>query len=113
MEYTVKITEETVNYAEAEVVGLPDVYLHFGHLNFKTVWNKETGRHESLKGVDTFYGGNTGEGSAFETWQDAIHSSLYDAFQVHEEFKDGDTFVVLYRGESARFRCDGVHVVKA
>lgn len=112
MKYTVKITEATTNYAEAEIVGLPDVYIHFGHLNFKTVWNKETGRHEIRKGVDTFYGGNIGEGHTFETWQDAIHSSLYDAFQVYEELKDGDTFVAEYRGDVAQFTCAGVHVVK-
>lgn len=113
MNYTVKLTEETENYAEANIVELPDVYLHFGHLNFATVWNKETGRHESVQGVDTFYGSNIGEGQSFDNWQDAIYASLYDAYQVDENLKDGDTFVVEYRGQVARFACDGIHVVKA
>lgn len=111
MNYTVKLTS-IKNSAEAHIVEFPEVYLHFGHHDFKVVWNKETGRHDVVKGVDQFYGGS-GEGHSFDTWQDAIHASLYDAFQVYAELKDGDTFKVEYRGESARFRCSGVHVVKA
>jgi hypothetical protein len=106
MNYTVKLDAKG-----AEIVSLPDVYLHFGHHDFDIVWNEETKRQDVVRGVDVFFGG-MGEGSKYGTWQDAIHASLYDAFQVSEELKDGDTFVAEYRGEVARFACDGIHVVK-
>lgn len=110
MNYTVKITENATNYAQADIVELPDVYLHFGHLNFRNVRNAKTGRYDSVKGVDRFFGG-MGEGSEFETWQDAIHTSLYDAYQCYDELKEGDTFLTEYRGGTKLFRCDGVHVI--
>lgn len=107
MNYNVKLTKDS-----AEVLEFPNVYLHFGHLEFATVWNKEKGRHETDHTQHTYYGGNVGEGSRHKTWQDAIHASLYDYFQYGEEFHDGDTFMVEYLGWTALFRCDGVHVVK-
>lgn len=106
MNYTVKLTKDS-----AEIVGLPDVYLHFAHLRFSTVWDSIKGRHVVDHNVSSYYGG-MGEGSKFDNWQDAIHSSLYDAFQVEEAFHDGDVFMVRYYGKVANFRCDGVHVVR-
>jgi hypothetical protein len=108
MNYTVKLTKDS-----AEVLEFPHVYLHFGHLDFATVWNKETGRHDIDRTVHTFYGSNIGEGQSFKTWQDAIHASLYDYFQYGEEFHPGDTFTVEYLGEQARFVCEGFHVLAA
>lgn len=110
MNYIVKLTGGS--YGVAEIVGLPDVYLHFAHHGFDIVWNKETKRQDVVRGVNVFFGG-MGEGSKFETWQDAIHASLYDAYQVDENLKEGDTFVAEYLGETARFACESVHVVKA
>lgn len=107
MNYTVKLTKDS-----AEVLEFPHVYLHFAHHDFTYVWNKETGRSERSS-VDTFYGSNVGEGQTFQSWRDAIHASLYDYFQYGEEFHDGDTFTVEYLGETARFTCDGVHVLNA
>ena len=107
MEHTIEI-----NADHAEISKLPEVYLHFTHFPFAIVWNAKTRTQDVVRGVGTFYGG-MGEGSRFDTWRDAIHSSLYDAFQVYEELKDGDTFVAEYLGETARFACEGVHVVRA
>jgi hypothetical protein len=108
MNYNVKLCEDS-----ATVIEFPDVYLHFAHHDFATVWNKETGRHETDHTQHTYYGGNVGEGSSHKTWQDAIHASLYDYFQYGEEFHDGDTFTVEYLGQTQRFLCDNPHVVKA
>jgi hypothetical protein len=103
--YTIKLTSH-----DAKVVGLPDVYLHFAHLTFATVWNSETKRQDIVHGINTFYGG-MGEGQQFKTWQEAIHVSLYDYYQCGEEFHDGDTFTVQFQDEQAVFICDGVHVM--
>lgn len=102
MDYKVMVTAKG-----AQIVGLPDVYLHFAHHDFRIA---RTYGQEILHGVHTFYGG-MGEGSSFDKWQDAIHTSLYDAFQVYDELKDGDTFTAQYLGDIAWFECQGVHVV--
>lgn len=104
MNYTIKLDSTS-----ATILTRPDVYLHFGHLDFDTVWNADKGRHESVRGVDSFYGG-MGEGTKYNTWQDAILASLYDAYQVYDGFNTGDTFVAEYLGQTANFVCDGVHV---
>lgn len=107
MNYTVRLTTDS-----AEVIGLPDVYLHFAHHDFKIVWNPETKRQDVVRPANTFYGSNVGEGQTYDTWQEAIHASLYDYFQYGEEFHDGDTLTVEYLGNIAHFACDGVHVVR-
>ena len=95
----------------ASVKELPDLYIHFAHHDFDVVWNEETKRQESVSGVNKFFGG-VGEGSAYKTWQEAIHVSLYDAYQVSDQLHEGDTFTAQYAGETARFRCVSFHVVK-
>ena len=94
----------------ASIEGREDVYIHFAHHYFDIVCNEETRRQESVHGVNKFFGG-MGEGSTFDSWQDALLVSLYDAYQVYEGFADGDTFVAEYFGQVCRFRCTGVHVV--
>lgn len=108
MNYTVTLTDKS-----AVMDTHPDLYLHFARLTFDIVWNPETGRQDVVYGVDKFFGGNCGEGSTFENWQDAIHTSLYDAFQTSEELQDGDTITVKFGRQTAQFLCSGVHVVKA
>ncbi len=107
MNYTVKLDDKG-----AQIVELPEIYLHFAHHDFRIVWSPKTKRHDSVKGLDTYYGG-MGEGSSFDTWQDAIHTSLYDAYQVYEGLNDGDTLTAEYLDQTALFRCEGVHVVPA
>jgi hypothetical protein len=114
MNYTVRIQtrdDKSAPAKGAEIIELPNIYLHFAHHTFDIVWNKKTERQDVVHGITKFFGG-MGEGSTFKKWQDAIHASLYDAYQVYEELKEGDTFTVTYRGKTAFFRCDGVHVVK-
>ena len=94
----------------AHIVELPEVYLHFAHHTFSVEWNETTRRHETIEGKAVFYGG-CGEGRTFDTWQEAIHSSLYDLYQYTPELTEGDTFQVTYLGETAYFACEGVHVV--
>jgi len=89
----------------------PEVYLHFGHHTFSIEWDESTRRQISVEGKPTFYGG-MGEGSTFDTWQDAVLASLYDAYQVNDCFHDGDMFLAEYLGERQFFVCQGVHVVK-
>lgn len=40
--------------------------------------------------------------------QDMMHGALYDLYQVHDDLKDGDTFVT----EFGNFECQGIHVIK-
>lgn len=103
--YTVKLTKDS-----AEIVGLPDVYLHFAHHDYNTVWNGATQRHEVDHNANAYFGG-CGEGRKLPTWQDAIHCSLYDAFQIEDCIKDGDTFSAEYNGQTANFVCEGFHVL--
>lgn len=76
MNYKVEITKVNAdgytddgNYQSASIVGLPNVYLHFGYHNYDIVWNPKTRNQETVEGVDVFFGG-MGEGSKFKTWQD-------------------------------------------
>lgn len=109
MNYTVKLTGGA--HGGAEIVGLPDVYLHFASLDFDIVWNLTTRTQDVVRGVNVFFGG-MGEGSKFDTWQAALLSSLYDAYQVRDELKNGDTFTAEFNGETAHFACEGIHVVE-
>lgn len=84
--------------------------LHFGHL--VSDWSDDYPAKKLAQSVHKFYGG-MGEGAEFETWQDAVHASLYDAFQVYSELKNGDTFIAVYQDEIAKFVCQGVHVIAA
>jgi hypothetical protein len=104
MDYQVILTENS-----AKIDGRPDVYLHFAKHDFRTVWNPETGRHDIVKNLPTFFGG-MGEGREYDTWQNAILASLYDCYQV-EDFKTFDTFTVEFEGETAIFECIGFHVI--
>jgi len=101
-----------IKAGHAQIVEMPTAFLYFSQHDFKTVWNKTTGRHDVVRGVNTFYGG-MGEGSSFDRWQDALHASLYDLYQTHSDIHDGSTFTATYMGETQVYRCDGVHVVKA
>jgi hypothetical protein len=97
----------------AEIIGRPDVYLHFAHHDFDIVWNGKSGpefKQEVIRGVNKFFGG-MGEGSTFDRWQDALLVSLYDMYQVTDGFKDGDTFSADYRGDTQTFQCCGCHVI--
>lgn len=102
MNYTVKLTDKA-----ATIEALPSIYLHFAHLDFALSQDYE---QRIIRGVNRYFGG-MGEGLEFDNWQDAIHSSLYDAFQVHDELHDSDTFTVKYNGEICEFACEGVHVL--
>lgn len=107
MTYTVTVTNNS-----ATIDQLPNEYLHFGHHDFAIVWNEETNSQDVVHGKHTFYGG-IGEGSIFDNWQDAIHASLYDLFQVSDNIHDGDRFVVTYNDSTQEYVCSGFHVLKA
>lgn len=87
-----------------------ELVVYFGHLDFDIVWNPITRTQDTIRGVDRYFGG-MGEGQSYKVWQHALLASLYDAYQVYDEFNDGDTFTCTYNGETVRFICDGVHVV--
>lgn len=95
----------------ASVAERPDVYIHFANHGFDYVWNEETKRQERVE-REKYFGG-MGEGSTFDTWEDALQASLYDMYQVYEGFQNGDTFIAEYFGQKRTFVCDGVHVVIA
>lgn len=85
--------------------------LHFGHHDFRYIWDS-VAKRDVKTNQHTFYGG-MGEGSEFDNWQDAVLASLYDAFQVYDELKDGDEFIATYNDETRRFRCvEKIHVVE-